>query len=74
LINLPLSSSKLIIIFIFRDNVEWDEAQETEALSQVGVHMKSKMPSEKAADLENHADEYWNKFYSVHQEKYVLLI
>ncbi|KAE9540675.1 hypothetical protein AGLY_003920 [Aphis glycines] len=52
------------------DNVEWDEAQETEALSQVGVHMKSKMPSEKAADLENNADEYWNKFYSVHQEKF----
>lgn len=31
------------------------------------------MPSEKATDLENNADKYWDKFYSVHQEKYVIL-
>jgi len=54
--------------------VEWNEAQEIQALSQVCAHVKTKMPSEKAADLEDNADEYWNKFYSVHQEKYVILI
>jgi len=59
---------------MFRDNVEWNEEQEIQALSQVCVHVKTKMTSEKAADLEENADEYWNKFYSVHQEKYVTLI
>lgn len=51
--------------------MEWDEAQESQALSQVCEHMKTKMTSEKAADLENNADQYWNQFYSVHQEKYL---
>jgi len=65
----------LIIIYIIcRDNVEWNEEQEIQASSQVCAHVKTKMPSEKAADLEDNADEYWNKFYSVHQEKYVILI
>lgn len=31
------------------------------------------MTSEKADDFENNADQYWNKFYSVHQEKYVII-
>jgi len=52
------------------DNVEWDEAQENQALSQVCEHLKTKITSEKAVDLENNADQYWNKFYSVHQEKF----
>lgn len=52
------------------DNVEWNEEQEIQAISEVCAHVKTKMPSEKAADLEDNADEYWNKFYSVHQEKF----
>lgn len=56
-----------------RDNVEWDEAQENQAQSQVCEHVKTKMPADKADDLENNANQYWDKFYSVHQEKYVLL-
>lgn len=30
------------------------------------------MSSEKADDLENNANQYWDKFYSIHQEKYVM--
>lgn len=59
---------------MFRDNVEWNEDQEAQALSQVCAHVKTKMSAEKAADLEDNADEYWNKFYSVHQEKYAIFI
>lgn len=57
--------------YISRDNVEWNEAQESQALSQVCEHVKTKMSSEKADDLENNANQYWDKFYSIHQEKYV---
>lgn len=32
------------------------------------------MTHEEAIVLENNADQYWDKFYSVHQEKYVILI
>lgn len=59
---------------MFRDNVEWNEEQEHQAVSQVCEHIRNKMPSEKALDLENNADQYWDKFYSVHQEKYVKLL
>lgn len=54
---------------VFRDNVQWDETQENQALAQVCEHMKTKMTLEKADDLEKNADRYWDKFYSVHQEK-----
>jgi len=55
---------------MFRDYVELNEEQEM----QVSAHVKTKMPLEKAADLKYNVGEYWNEFYSVHQEKYVLLI
>lgn len=58
---------------MFRDNVEWNEEQENQAVSQVCEHVKTKMSSDKALDLESNADQYWDKFYSVHQEKYVQL-
>lgn len=61
-----------IFIIFSRDNVEWNEAQESQALSQVCEHVKTKMSSEKADDLENNANQYWDKFYSTHQEKYVM--
>lgn len=63
-----------ILLLYFRDNVEWDESQDNQARSQVCEHIKTKMTPEKAVDLENNADQYWDKFYSVHQEKYLLLI
>lgn len=56
-------------MLFFRDNVEWDEAQENQALSQVCEHVKTKMIREKADDLEKNAGQYWDKFYSIHQEK-----
>lgn len=62
------------MLFLFRDNVEWDEAQENQALSQVCEHVKTKMTLEKATDLENNADQHWDNFYSIHQEKYVLFL
>lgn len=63
-----------LFININRDNVEWDEVQENQAFSQVCEHLKTKMSLEEAIDLENNADQYWNKFYSVHQEKCVVLL
>ncbi|XP_050440997.1 tRNA N(3)-methylcytidine methyltransferase METTL2A [Adelges cooleyi] len=52
------------------DNVEWNEEQESQALTQVCEHVRTKMSEEKATDLENNADQFWDKFYSVHQEKF----
>ncbi|XP_060854302.1 tRNA N(3)-methylcytidine methyltransferase METTL2-like isoform X1 [Rhopalosiphum padi] len=51
---------------MFRDYVELNEEQEM----QVSAHVKTKMPLEKAADLKDNVGEYWNEFYSVHQEKF----
>jgi len=59
----------MVIFKLQRDNVEWDEAQENQALSQVCEHLKMKMTSDEAVDLENNAYQYWDKFYSIHQEK-----
>lgn len=62
------------MFYCIRDNVEWDETQDNEAQSKICEQLKTKMTPEEAIDLENNADQYWDKFYSVHQEKFVILI
>jgi len=52
------------------DNVEWDEEQESAALAAIELSAKSKVPEEKAVDYEEKSDEYWDKFYSIHQNRF----
>lgn len=58
---------------IYRDNVEWNEEQESHAMNQICQHLQTKMSIENANELQNNADRHWEKFYSIHQEKYDFL-
>nr|XP_022297186.1 uncharacterized protein LOC111106696 [Crassostrea virginica] len=52
------------------DNVEWDEEQEKSAKQKTQEQMNSALPSEKQEEYEDLADEYWNKFYQIHQNRF----
>ncbi|XP_052251219.1 tRNA N(3)-methylcytidine methyltransferase METTL2-like isoform X2 [Dreissena polymorpha] len=52
------------------DNVIWDEAQEAEArrtTQEQLAHLATEADQEK---YENEADQFWDKFYSVHENKF----
>ena len=52
------------------DNVTWGEEQEKEAQEAVLASSKTRVEEARAEDLENNAGEYWDKFYSVHQNRF----
>ncbi|XP_066554689.1 tRNA N(3)-cytidine methyltransferase METTL2 isoform X2 [Amia ocellicauda] len=52
-----------------RDNVEWTEDQETAAKHKV-LENSQPLPSEKQEDYENRANEYWNDFYKIHENRF----
>ncbi|XP_048731281.2 2-hydroxyacyl-CoA lyase 1-like [Ostrea edulis] len=52
------------------DNVEWDEEQETNARQKTREQLQSSLPPEKQEEYEDLADEYWNKFYQIHQNRF----
>ena len=52
------------------DNVTWGEEQEAEAQEAVLASSKTRVEEARAEDLENNAGEYWDKFYSVHQNRF----
>ena len=54
----------------FRDNVEWDEEQEQNALSAVKKNSEKLMPTDEANKLENEADKRWDAFYDIHQNRF----
>ncbi|XP_050072872.1 methyltransferase-like protein [Anopheles maculipalpis] len=52
------------------DNVEWDEEQEHAALEGVKKNSTIKMSEEEATRLEEEADQNWDRFYGVHQNRF----
>ena len=52
------------------DNVTWGEEQEAEAQEAVLASSRTRVEEARAEDLENKAGEYWDKFYSVHQNRF----
>lgn len=52
------------------DNVEWDEEQEHAALEGVKKNSSVKMSEEAVARLEEEADQNWDRFYGVHQNRF----
>ena len=52
------------------DNVTWDEEQEREAEEAVLATSRTRVDEARAEDLENNAAEYWDKFYSIHQNRF----
>eukprot|EP00066_Takifugu_rubripes_P002805 XP_003964944.1 PREDICTED: methyltransferase-like protein 2A isoform X1 [Takifugu rubripes] len=51
------------------DNVEWTEEQEASAKKKVLENCQP-LPSEKQEEYENRANEYWNDFYTIHENRF----
>jgi len=52
------------------DNVEWGEDQEREAEEAVAKGAKTLVSSNQAEEYESKAGEFWDKFYSIHQNRF----
>lgn len=55
--------------FFFRDNVEWGEKQEQDALTAVAKNSEVTLSAETLHSLEEQSAHNWDKFYCVHQNK-----
>ncbi|XP_054615254.1 tRNA N(3)-methylcytidine methyltransferase METTL2 [Dunckerocampus dactyliophorus] len=51
------------------DNVEWTEEQEAAAKTKVQENSQP-LPQEKQEDYDNRANEYWNDFYTIHENRF----
>jgi len=52
------------------DNFQWDEAQEREAQEQVDKASMQRVGEDQANLLEEKSAEHWDKFYSIHQNRF----
>ncbi len=52
------------------DSVEWDAKQQEAAEHIISSQLKAKMSLEEFKKIDTHADEYWNDFYSIHNNKF----
>ena len=52
------------------DNVEWGQEQQDEAQQLVDKNAEILMEPAKALEHEEKAAEYWDKFYSIHQNRF----
>lgn len=53
-----------------RDNVEWDEAQESKAIDSVSKNSNVILSEEELKRYEDEASSFWNSFYDIHQNKF----
>ncbi|CDQ75664.1 unnamed protein product [Oncorhynchus mykiss] len=51
------------------DNVEWTEEQEAAAKKKVQENSQP-LPQEKQEDFDCRANEYWNEFYTIHENRF----
>uniref|UniRef100_A0A671WJB6 tRNA N(3)-cytidine methyltransferase n=3 Tax=Sparus aurata TaxID=8175 RepID=A0A671WJB6_SPAAU len=51
------------------DNVEWTEEQEASAKKKV-LENSQPLPTEKQEEYEGRANEYWNDFYTIHENRF----
>jgi len=52
------------------DNVEWGEEQERDAQAAVDKATSTLVEEERALEYEKNADQFWDKFYSIHQNRF----
>lgn len=52
------------------DNVQWDEEQLALAQSKIDENSALKLESDRIRELDSNANNYWNSFYQVHQDKF----
>ncbi|KTF71723.1 hypothetical protein cypCar_00049479, partial [Cyprinus carpio] len=51
------------------DNVEWSAEQEEAAQKKVQENSQP-LPAEKQEEFDNRANEYWNDFYTIHENRF----
>ncbi|XP_037333405.2 tRNA N(3)-methylcytidine methyltransferase METTL2 [Pungitius pungitius] len=51
------------------DNVEWSEEQEASAKRKV-LENNQPLPPEKQEEYDNRANEFWNSFYTIHENRF----
>lgn len=54
----------------YRDNVQWDAEQEELALKKVSENSERKFSDQDREKFEKEADKYWDKFYTIHQNRF----
>lgn len=64
------STSSWWIFSISRDNVQWDEEQEKNALDSVSKNSQVTLNAEERQKLEDQADQFWDAFYDIHDNKF----
>lgn len=62
----------LNVCYSKRDNVTWDEEQEKLAQQKVNENSIVTVSTEQLLKYETEADKYWDKFYGIHNNGYVL--
>lgn len=55
----------------YRDNVVWDKEQEDAAKRQVEENSKVTASEQDIEKYEADADKFWDKFYGIHQNRFV---
>lgn len=65
------STFKIFFIHSFnRDDVKWDEEQETEAQKKVNENSEIKFDPTTIEKYEIEADKYWDDFYGIHSNRF----
>lgn len=52
------------------DNVQWSEEQESAAHKKVLENSSQPLPPEKQEEYENKASDYWDDFYTIHENRF----
>ncbi|RNA41654.1 methyltransferase 2-A [Brachionus plicatilis] len=68
--NRFLTDEKNVFQFNAWDNVEWDQELLNQAEEKIKINSSVLMSTDKAKQFEDNADDYWDKFYSIHENKF----
>lgn len=68
--HLILLTQNFLSIGDYRDDVQWDDEQEANALAKVELNSTVIMSKEEVENFESNADSFWDAFYDIHQNKF----
>lgn len=60
---------KYLNFYEHRDNVEWDDEQQTHAERAVEINGHVTLSDEQVDKYESDADKYWDSFYGIHNNR-----
>lgn len=56
-------------LFIFRDNVKWDEQQEQLAKESVSKNSVVTLTDDEKKKYDKESHQFWNSFYDIHENR-----